>query len=163
MIATHLMSKMNSAFRNRNMQLLVLVIAIPSQIRHIYFTTISDSGRSKLPSKTASPSHYQNPNIYTSEESSHWALLTDHRWLSQTPLMQELLVFLIFLVQISIERKLKTAGTRPNWFWMTHGFSRRAASGTSFDMRWSHVAQTVPENELFLSKMSIFRNRYNHR
>ena len=31
MIATHLVSEMNSAFRNRNMQLLVLVIAIPSQ------------------------------------------------------------------------------------------------------------------------------------
>ena len=30
----------------------------------------SDSGRSKPPSKTAGISHYQNPNIYTPEESS---------------------------------------------------------------------------------------------
>ena len=29
-----------------------------------------DSGRSKLPSKAADISHYQNPNIYTPEESS---------------------------------------------------------------------------------------------
>ena len=28
------------------------------------------------------------------------------------------------------------------------------------DVRWSLVAQAIPENELFLSKMSIFRNRY---
>ena len=35
-----------------------------------------------------------------------------------------------------------------------------AQTGTSFDVRWSLVAQAVPENELFLSKMSIFRNRY---
>jgi len=30
----------------------------------------SDSGQSKLTSKTAGISHYQNPNIYTPEESS---------------------------------------------------------------------------------------------
>ena len=30
-------------------------------------TVSSDSGRSKLPSKTAGISHYQNPNIYTPE------------------------------------------------------------------------------------------------
>ena len=31
--------------------------------------------------------------------------------------------------------------------------------GRRFDVRWSLVAQAIPENELFLSKMSIFRNR----
>ena len=33
-------------------------------------TCASDSGRSKLLSKTAGISRYQNPNIYTPEESS---------------------------------------------------------------------------------------------
>ena len=44
----------------------------------------SDSGQSKLPSKTASTSHYQN--IYIPEESSQWALSNDHRWSLWTPL-----------------------------------------------------------------------------
>ena len=43
-----------------------------------------------------------------------------------------------------------------------HSFSQRAAIGTSFDVSQSLVAQAIPENELFLSKMSIFRNRYIH-
>ena len=72
----------------------------------------SDSGRSKLSSKTAGTSRYQNPNIYTPEESSQWALSNDHRWSLRTPLMRKLLAFLIFPIQTSIERKLKTAGTR---------------------------------------------------
>ena len=65
-----------------------------------------------------------------------------------------------FSIQISIERKWKTAVTRANYFWTTHSFSQRATNGTLFDVRWSLVAQAIPENELFLSKMSIFRNRY---
>ena len=36
----------------------------------------------------------------------------------------------------------------------------QASMRTSFDVSWSLVAQAVPENELFLKKMSIFRNRY---
>ena len=38
--------------------------------------------------------------------------------------------------------------------------SQRAAIGTLFDVHWLLVAQAVPENELFLSKLSIFQNRY---
>ena len=64
----------------------------------------SDSGRSKLASKTAGTSHYQTANIYTSEESSQWALSNNHRWSLRIPLMWKLLVFLIFPIQISIER-----------------------------------------------------------
>ena len=39
-------------------------------------------------------------------------------------------------------------------------FLQRAAIEISFDVRWSLVAQAVPENKPFLQKMSIFRNRY---
>ena len=74
----------------------------------------SDSERSKIPSKTAGTSVYQNPNIYTPEVSSQWALSNDHHWSLQTPLMRKLLAFLIFLIQTSIEWKLKAAGTRTN-------------------------------------------------
>ena len=35
---------------------------------------------------------------------------------------------------------------------MTRDFLQRATIGTSFDVRWSLVAQAIPENELFLSK-----------
>ena len=72
------------------------------------WTTIdSDSRRSKLLSRKAGTSHYQNPNIYTSEESSQWALFNNYHWLLWTPLMRELLAFLIFPIQISKERKTK--------------------------------------------------------
>ena len=70
---------------------------------------VSDSGWSKLPSKTEGTSLYQN---YTPEESSQWVLSNDHCWSLQTPLMLKLLAFLISPIQISTERKLKTAGTR---------------------------------------------------
>jgi len=43
---------------------------------------------------------------------------------------------------------------------MIRDFLQRAAIEISFDVRWSLVAQAVPENEPFLQKMSIFRNRY---
>ena len=43
---------------------------------------------------------------------------------------------------------------------MIRNFSQKATIGTSFDVCWSLVAQAVPENEPFLSKLSIFRNRY---
>ena len=62
-------------------------------------------------------------------------------------------------IQISIGRKLKTAGTRANYFWVTHNFSQRVANGTLFDVHWSLVAQAIPENKLFFfSKMSNFQN-----
>ena len=38
-------------------------------------------------------------------------------------------------------------------------FHKEQPMGRRFDVRWSLVAQAIPENELFLSKMSIFRNR----
>ena len=41
---------------------------------------------------------------------------------------------------------------------MTHDFSQRAANGTSFDVRWSPVAQAVPENKVFLSESSRITN-----
>ena len=41
---------------------------------------------------------------------------------------------------------------------MTHDFSQRAANGTLFVVRWSFVAQAVPENELFLSEFSRIAN-----
>ena len=64
------------------------------------------------------------------------------------------------LFQFSIKQKIKkTVGTRADYFWTTHDFSQRAANGTLVDMRWSLVAQAIPENGLFLSRMSIFRNR----
>jgi len=43
---------------------------------------------------------------------------------------------------------------------MICNFLQRAAIEISFDVRWSLVAQAIPENEPFLQKMSIFRNRY---
>ena len=45
---------------------------------------------------------------------------------------------------------------------MIRDFLQRAAIEISFGVRWSLVAQAVPENEPFLQKMSIFRNRYVH-
>ena len=43
---------------------------------------------------------------------------------------------------------------------MIRNFLQKATIGVSFDVCWSLVAQAVPENEPFLSKLSIFRNRY---
>ena len=43
---------------------------------------------------------------------------------------------------------------------MIRNFSQKATIGISFDVCWSLVAQAVPENEPFLSKLSIFRNHY---
>ena len=51
--------------------------------------------------------------------------------------------------------KGKFAGTRAQ-FLMTHIFSQRVANGASIDVSCLFVAQAVPENELFLSKMSLF-------
>ena len=98
------------------------------------------SVRSKLPSKTAGTSRYQNLDIYTPEENSQEVLSNDHRWPLRTQLMRKLLAFLIFSVQISIERKLKAAGTRADQFGTIHKFLQRATTGTSFDVRWSLVA-----------------------
>ena len=50
-----------------------------------------------------------------------------------------ILAFLIFSIQISIERKLKAAGTRPDQFGMIHEFLQRATTGKSFDVRWSFL------------------------
>ena len=74
--------------------------------------------------------------------------------------MRKLLAFLNFPIQISIERKLKTAGTRADLFGTIRDFLQRATIGTSFVVRWSLVAQAIPENDVFLSKTSIFRNCY---
>ena len=67
--------------------------------------------------------------------------------------------FLFFPIEISIERELKTAGNRADLFGTFRDFLQRATIGTSFDVRWSLVVQAIIENELFLSKMSIFQNR----
>ena len=67
-----------------------------------------------------------------------------------------------FPIQISIERKWKSASTRADYFGTIRNFVQRAAIGTLFDVRWSLIAQAVPENELFLLKMSIFRNCYKY-
>ena len=55
---------------------------------------------------------------------------------------------------------MKKCKTRAGYFGTIRDSLKRAAIGTSFDVSWSLVAQAVPENELFLYKMSIFRNRY---
>ena len=91
----------------------------------------------------------------TPEESSQWALSKDHRWSLRTPLMRKWFGFLIFPIQFQIERKFKTAGTiKADQFGTIRDFLQRAVNGTSFDVRWSLVAQAIPEKELFLSKMS---------
>ena len=64
----------------------------------------------------------------------------EHRWCRSCSR------FLIFPIQISIEQKLKTVGTRANYFWTTHDFLQRASIVTSFDVHWSLVAQAIPEN-----------------
>ena len=38
---------------------------------------------------------------------------------------------------------------RANYFWTTHDFSQRAANGTLFDVRWSLVAQVIPESSIY--------------
>ena len=64
--------------------------------------------------------------------------------------MRKLLAFLIFPIQISIERKWKNASTRAGYFGTIRDFLQRAAIGTLFDVSWLLLAQAVPENELFL-------------
>ena len=59
-----------------------------------------------------------------------------------------------FLIQILIERKLKTAGKEPIGLGQPTIIYTAAAIGTLFDVRWLLVA--IPENEPFLSKMLIF-------
>ena len=71
----------------------------------------------------------------------------------RTLLLQKLLTVLIFPTQISIE--LKTAGILEHTSFGQTTISQRAGNGTLFDVRWSLVAQAIPENELFLSQ-----NRY---
>ena len=56
-------------------------------------------------------------------------------------------------------RSRKTAATLVFIALITHwnvarDFLQRATIGTWFDVRWSLVAQAVPQNELFLSKIS---------
>ena len=92
--------------------------------------------------------------LYTRKKSS---VSNAHCWSLWTPLIRKLLAVFSFS---SKEQKLKTTGTRADYFWTTHNFLQRATIVTSFDVRWSLVVQAIPENKLFLSKLSIFRNRY---
>ena len=48
---------------------------------------------------------------------------------------------------------MKSASTRADYFGTIRNFLQRAAIGTSFDVRWSLVAQAVPENELTVKRM----------
>ena len=68
-------------------------------------THVSNSGWSKLPSKTAGISCSSNPNIYIPEESSQWALSNSHHWSLRTPLMRKLLTFLIFPYKFQLNEK----------------------------------------------------------
>ena len=48
---------------------------------------------------------------------------------------------------------MKSASIRADYFGTIRNFLQRAAIGTSFDVRWSLVAQAVPENELTVKRM----------
>ena len=57
--------------------------------------------------------------------------------------------------------KRKIAGTRANYFWTKHSFRKEHPMGRRLMcIGCLYVAQAIPENELFLSKMSILQNRY---
>ena len=72
------------------------------------------------------------------------ALSNDHRWSLRIPLMRKLLAFLIFPIQIfNWTKNEKLQILEPISLGQFAIFSQRAAIGTSFDVRWSLVAQAV--------------------
>ena len=110
----------------------------------------SDSGRSKPPSKTAGSS--RNQNIYTPKRKRS-SLLSDHRRaITAGRALRTLHVDAKVTRVFQISGKMKNCRylVEPTTFGRHTIFRKEhAANGTLFDVRWSLVAQAIPESSIY--------------
>ena len=122
-------------------------------------TTISDCGRSKLPSKTSGPSRYQNPNIHTSVSVSSVDL---------SPLVVANSIdtgvnysrFLLFPIQISIERRLKLYAQVLDLTIVLDDRTTILLQEQAVERRLMCIGRSQHKPFLTTSCLSIFQNRY---